>query len=136
MSEALREIMGLLDVTARAIGARSDQHDMAAIRHETTSGSDARAMLMAQARTLDALFAGLLQRAAGAQHVEQVEGFMRVALRAQAQSVKTLQAAAGLGMPGHLAVVQVNQGTHLPQNELSGGRRVVQADGGTQSDAG
>jgi len=71
---------------------------------------EAREMLMAQARTLNALFAGLIRRATAAQRVEQTEGYMRVALKAQAQCARTVQLLESLaaihprpstGKPGH-----------------------------------
>ncbi len=138
MSTQLEEVVKLLNATASVtLQPPEALVNAATVHHETTSGQDARSMLMAQARTLDTLFAGMVRRATGAQHVEQVEGFMRVALKAQAQCARTLQVAAGLGMPGHVSLVQVNHATTSPpQNELSGARYVVQTDSGTPGEAG
>ncbi|WP_312196589.1 hypothetical protein [Pseudomonas luteola] len=96
----------------------------------------AESMLLAQAHTLDGLFATLTNRALNAKHMEQLETYMRLALKAQSQSRATLQTLGELKSPKNVAFVrqanigqnvQVNNGTTEPtrprqkkkaQNEL------------------
>ena len=96
----------------------------------------AESMLLAQAHTLDGLFATLTNRALNAKHMEQLETYMRLALKAQGQSRATLQTLGELKSPKNVAFVrqanigqnvQVNNGTTEPmrprqkkkaQNEL------------------
>ncbi len=80
-------------------------------------------MLVAQAHTLDALFASLVRRATsnmGGGSLEAADRYMRLALRAQAQTVRTIEALGELKNPRAVAFVkqtniahnqQVNNGT-------------------------
>lgn len=125
------ELLRLIDGVSTAMLARPGASDVgeragslpAVIDHPTPEEQDSREMLMAQARSLNAVFAGLARRATAAQHVEQTESYMRVALKAQAQCARTLQILETLGRPSSLALVQVNHGTSpKAANELSGER--------------
>ena len=80
-------------------------HPLAKIEHKIEQSNHA-AMLMAQAKTLDTIFASLVSRASEARHLEQVEGYMRVALKVQSQCVRTVQVLSSLGKPGHVSFVQ------------------------------
>lgn len=95
-------------------------------------------MLLAQAHTLDALFANLATRAMNSRHLDNMEVFMRLAFKAQSQSRATLQTLGDLKAPKNVSFVkqanigknvQVNNGTgeaprtrtrktQKPQNEL------------------
>lgn len=103
--------------------------------------SRAEAMLLAQAHTLDALFANLSRRSYGnltAGHFDAGERYLKLALKAQAQAVRTVAALGELKNPRHVAFVaqanisnghqQVNNGQHsyagknkTAQNKLSAG---------------
>jgi hypothetical protein len=71
-------------------------------------------MLLAQALTLDGIFTEMARRAAGnmGQYLDATERYMRMALKAQAQSRATLQALADLHRPREQIVkhVTVNEG--------------------------
>lgn len=74
-------------------------------------------MLMAQAHTLDGLFANLASRALTAKHLDTLEVFMRLALKAQNQSRATLQTLAELKTPKQIAFVkQANIGNQIQVN--------------------
>ena len=94
--------------------------------------SRAEAMLTVQAHTLDFLFNSYVQRAHRAEYLKQCEGYMRLALKAQAQCRSTVEALSAMKNPRvqyvnqqNVAVnQQVNNGTAAkgaggaPQNEL------------------
>lgn len=103
-------------------------------------------LLLAQAVTLNAIFADMADRAASnvGQYPEAMERYMRLALKAQSQSRATLETLAEVKNPMRFAYVrqaniangpqQVNNGcadTVSPQNELQGDFNVV--DTGTQA---
>ena len=103
-------------------------------------------LLLAQGITLNAIFADMADRAAMniGHHPEAVERYMRLALKAQAQSRATLEALAEVKNPMRFAYVrqaniangpqQVNNGradTVCPRNELQGDFHDV--DAGTQA---
>lgn len=74
-------------------------------------------MLLAQAHTLDALFANLTARAMNAQHLDNLETFMRLAFKAQNQARATLQTLGELKAPKHVAFVkQANIGQNVQVN--------------------
>jgi hypothetical protein len=74
-------------------------------------------MLLAQAHTLDALFANLMARAMNAQHLDNLETFMRLAFKAQNQARATLQTLGELKAPKHVAFVkQANIGQNVQVN--------------------
>jgi len=109
-------------------------------------------MLLAQANTLDTVFTALLRKAAGSPLLPQMEGYMRLALKAQAQARATVETLAEIKNPAPVAfvrqanigqAVQVNNGPQPPareigieQNELSGAGHVLRADQRTPAIAG
>lgn len=67
------------------------------------------AMLVAQAHTLDALFSSLARRSNGnyqAGHLDAAEKYLKLAFRAQAQAVRTIEALAELKNPRPVAFVR------------------------------
>tara|TARA_R110002124_G_scaffold40382_1_gene126374 strand:+ start:49 stop:654 length:606 start_codon:yes stop_codon:yes gene_type:complete len=74
-------------------------------------------MLIAQAHTLDALFAKLSSRAFGADQIEVMERYLRLALKSQSQARATLQTLAEVKMPKQVAFVrQANIGNQVQVN--------------------
>lgn len=74
-------------------------------------------MLLAQAHTLDALFANLATRALTAKHLDNLDSLLRLAFKAQNQSRATLQTLAELKAPKQIAFVkQANIGQHVQVN--------------------
>lgn len=74
-------------------------------------------MLVAQAHTLDGLFAQLAARAMRAKHMDDLEAYMRLALKAQNQARATLQTLAELKAPKQVAFVQqANIGNQVQVN--------------------
>lgn len=66
------------------------------------------AMLASQAHTLDALFSNLARRAAanmGGGYLDAATTYMKLALRAQAQTVRTIEALGEIKNPKHIAFV-------------------------------
>ena len=92
--------------------------------------SRAEAMLGAQAHTLDALFSNLARRAQGnmtAGYGDAAERYLRLALKAQAQSVRTIEALAELKAPKAIQFIgqanianghqQINNGSRAGENQ-------------------
>jgi hypothetical protein len=88
------------------------------------------AMLVAQAHTLDALFGNLIRRSqnnSSAGYLDAAETYMRLALKAQGQAARTIEALAELKNPRSVAFVQqanittgpqqINNGTVAPTRE-------------------
>jgi len=74
-------------------------------------------MLVAQAHTLDTLFAQLASRALAAKHMGGLESYMRLALKAQNQARATLQTLGELKAPKQVAFVkQANIGNQVQVN--------------------
>lgn len=74
-------------------------------------------MLLAQAHTLDGLFAQLTSRALRSQQRDGLESYMRLALKAQNQARATLQTLAELKAPRQVAFVQqANIGNQVQVN--------------------
>ena len=114
----------------------------------------AEAMLINQASALQALFVRLSERAMEQTHMQNLEGFMRLALRSQSQCRATLETLAAIKNPpivyARQANVttgpqQINNGATTPahgreneidQNELTGGGNELLPDTGTPGDAG
>lgn len=85
--------------------------------------SRAESMLVAQAHTLDGLFARLTSNAFTTNNLEAMERYMRLALKAQAQARATLQTLAELKAPRQVAfVTQANIGNQLQVNNGCGMR--------------
>ena len=70
--------------------------------------AQAEAMLMNQATALQSLFARLVERGMVQDHMPNIEGFMRLALRAQAQCTRTLEVLAGVKNPPVVFAKQAN----------------------------
>ena len=89
--------------------------------------SDLEAMLISQATALQAIFASFARRAVSQQYQKNLEAFMGMALKAQAQSRATISALVDLKYPRQATFVkqaniahgpqQVNNGTHAKQLE-------------------
>ena len=72
-------------------------------------------MLVAQATTLQTLFASLARRAANQEQLRQYEAFMGLALKAQAQSRATISALVDLKFPRQATFVKQANIAHGPQ---------------------
>lgn len=107
---------------------------------------------MAQAHTLDSIFTTLVRRASTSEHLTQTEAFLRLGLKAQAQSRATVEALAAMKNPAPVAYirqanvgqnVQVNNGTvpstssareiEIPPNRLSGSSNELLPDTGASA---
>ena len=116
--------------------------------------AQAEAMLINQASSLQALFVRLSERAMEQTQMPNLEGFMRLALRAQSQCRATLETLAAIKNPpivyARQANVttgpqQINNGAAAPtrareieneQNQLTRGTHELLPDTGTPGDAG
>ncbi len=80
------------------------------------------AMLVAQAHTLDALFSSLVLRshANTGVHLDAADRYMRLALKAQAQAVRTIEALGELKNPRPVAFVKQANIVHGPQQVNNG----------------
>lgn len=77
-------------------------------------------MLIAQAHTLDGLFAKLTSQALTSGHMDKMECYMKLALKAQSQARATLQTLSELKMPRQIAFVkQANIGNQVQVNNES-----------------
>ena len=86
---------------------------LAMLKHQAEAFSSgemqhAEAMLSAQATALQTLFARLTERAMGQTQMQHIEGFMRLALRAQSQSRATLETLATIRNPPIVYARQAN----------------------------
>ena len=136
---ATAEALSMPEVRAASIIQKFDDNlDLTSLAHELKRQTDAiqagdmgrpEAMLTAQAHTLDALFSNLARRAQAnmhSGHIESATTYMKLALKAQAQTVRTIEALGELKNPKHIAYVaqanisnghqQVNNGNR-PQAE-------------------
>lgn len=109
------KMMGDVDVTEVVDELR---RQTAAINNgDLTRAED---MLLAQAHTLDSLFAQLTGRALRSQQRDGLESYMRLALKAQNQARATLQTLAELKAPRQVAFVQqANIGNQVQVNNGS-----------------
>lgn len=90
----------------------------AAVRADDLSRAEN--MLIAQAHTLDGLFARLASKALQARHLETLDRYMRLALKAQNQARATLQTLGELKTPKQIAFVkQANIGNQVQVNNDS-----------------
>lgn len=163
---ATAEALSMPEVRAASIIQRFDDSlDLTSLAHVLKRQTDAiqsgdmgrpEAMLAAQAHTLDALFSNLARRAQasmGAGNLDAGERYMRLGLKAQAQTVRTIEALGELKNPKHIAYVaqanisaghqQVNNGrspkagkTQIEQIKLSGENHELLPDTTTPSIAG
>ena len=82
--------------------------------------SRAESMLIAQAHTLDGLFARLTSNALTTAHLDTMDRYMRLALKAQSQARATLQTLGELKAPKQIAFVkQANIGNQVQVNNGS-----------------
>jgi len=104
------ELMGLVTELEQQVRAAND-------------GSLARpeAMLVAQAHSLDAIFHNLARKAAGAEYLEQLDRYLRLALRAQAQCARTLEVLGELKNPQPVTFVRQANVAHGPQQVVNNG---------------
>lgn len=108
------------------------------------------AILLSQAHTLNAMFSKFVEKAQinlSAGHFEASERYLRLALKAQSQSVRTVEVLGGLKNPRQIAIVQqanISNGhqqvnnhaekTEIQQTKLSGGKsNELLQDTGTSS---
>lgn len=141
---------GYLDVNALAEELREQVADV-----QQNSMKRPEAMLVAQAHALDALFCNLARNShanSNAGNTDKAEKYLRLALKAQAQAVRTIEALGELKNPRSIAFVrqaniannqQVNNGVptqvgekQIEQNEQSRGNHELLPDTRTQSIAG
>jgi hypothetical protein len=115
LSAALLVSSNLLGKTPVVEVALELMRQTAAInRGDMTRAED---MLVAQAHTLDTLFAQLASRAFSAKHMGGLESYMRLALKAQNQARATLQTLGELKNPKQVAFVkQANIGNQVQVN--------------------
>jgi hypothetical protein len=90
--------------------------------------SQAEAMLKNQAAALQSLFVRLTERGLAQSQMPNLEGFMRLALRAQSQCRATLETLAAIKNPPVIYAKQVNQ-TNGPQQINNGATASSQARG-------
>ena len=109
---------------------QKDTHDVNALAAElgrqieaVNSGNLRRAegMLIAQAHTLDNIFANLARRATGQQYLPQWEAYMRMAMRAQNQCRMTLETLASIKNPPVVFARQANIVHGGPQQVVNNG---------------
>lgn len=115
LSAALLVSSNLLGKTPVVEVALELMRQTAAInRGDMTRAED---MLVAQAHTLDTLFAQLASRALAAKHMDGLEAYMRLAFKAQNQARATLQTLVELKTPKQVAFVkQANIGNQVQVN--------------------
>ena len=96
---------------------QKDTHDVNALaaelgkQVEAVNGGDLRraeSLLIAQAHTLDNIFANLARRATGQQYLSQWEAYMRMAMKAQNQCRMTLETLANIKNPPVVFARQAN----------------------------
>ena len=92
--------------------------------------SRAEAMLTVQAHTLDLLFNSYVQRADKAEYLKQCEGFMRLALKAQAQCRSTVEALSAMKNPRVQYVNQQNVAVNQQVNNGTVSRETTEAQKG------
>lgn len=114
------EVVGLRIVAACEQSVMKDQLDIPSMirllkdQGEAVNRGDmsrAEAMLSAQATALQHLFARLTERAMAQTEMPNLEGFMRLALRAQNQCRTTLETLAAIKNPPVIYAKQINQTT-------------------------
>lgn len=80
----------------------------------------AEAMLTVQAHTLDAVFNNLAQRAINAEYMDNLDRYLRLALKAQSQCRATLETLAALKNPASVAFVRQANIANGPQQVNNG----------------
>lgn len=110
----------LVDVPVTDLARELRQQTAAINKGDMTRAEN---MLLAQAHTLDALFANLTARAMNAKHMDNLEAFMRLAFKAQNQARATLQTLGELKAPKNVAFVkQANIGQNVQVNNGTTGQ--------------
>lgn len=108
------------------LGTDVDLGELVAGLNESCKGvkdgdlSTMEAMLIGQATALQTMFASLARRAATQEHLRQYETFMRLALKAQAQSRATITALVDLKYPRQATFVKQANIAHGPQQINNG----------------
>ena len=92
------------------------------------------AMLYGQAMTLQTIFTSLARRAASQEYLKQIQTFLGLALKAQAQCRATLEALAEIKNPRPVAFVQQANITSGPQ-QVNNGMQPAQQAGSAQGTA-
>lgn len=139
---ATAKALSMPEVRAASIIQRFDDNlDLTSLAHELKTQTEAiqagdmgrpEAMLSAQAHTLDALFSNLARRAQAnmtAGYGDAAERYLRLALKAQAQSVRTIEALAELKAPKAIQFIgqaniaqghqQINNGSRAGENQTA-----------------
>lgn len=80
----------------------------------------AEGMLMVQAHTLDAIFNNLAERAINAEYMDNLDRYLRLALKAQSQCRATLETLAALKNPASVAFVRQANIANGPQQVNNG----------------
>jgi len=96
-------------------------HEMKKAGQEVNDGKLARAeqMLVSQAIVLDAMFNNLAQRAIKAEYMKNLETYMRLSLRAQAQARATIEALAVIkNPPPYIKQANIAQGHQQVNNHM------------------
>jgi hypothetical protein len=107
------------------------EQDVTALMVQLTKGTEAlkennlhrcEAMLFTQAHTLQSIFMNLSRRAAlnMGEHMGAMEAYMRLALKAQSQCVRTLEVLGALKNPPNVAFVNQANIAHGPQQVNNG----------------
>jgi hypothetical protein len=103
------------------------KHNATAVNGGDLSGPEA--TLTAQAAALDAIFNNLARRAAQAEYMSQLEPYLRLALKAQAQCARTLEVLAAIKNP---PVVFAKQANIAQQQQVNNGIPTGQASRGRE----
>lgn len=90
--------------------------------------------LTSQASMLDLLFANLATKASKCEHREQMDFYLRHALKAQNQCVSTIRALGELKNPRQVAFVKQTNVAHGPQQVNNGGTQAEPARAAAESD--
>lgn len=137
---ATAKALSMPEVRAASIIQRFDDNlDLTSLAHELKTQTEAiqagdmgrpEAMLSAQAHTLDALFSNLARRAQAnmtAGYEDAAERYLRLALKAQAQSLRTIEALAELKAPKAIQFIgqaniaqghqQINNASRAEENQ-------------------
>lgn len=135
IDSATAEALSRPEVRAASIIQKFDDNlDLTSLAHELKKQTDAlqsgdmsrpEAMLVAQAHTLDALFSNLARRAQAimeAGNLDAGERYMRLGLKAQAQTIRTIEALGELKNPKHIAFVAQANIAHGHQQINNGSR--------------
>ncbi len=93
------------------------------------------AMLMGQAMTLETIFTSLARRATSQEYLKQIQTFLGLALKAQAQCRATLETLAEIKSPRSVAIVKQANISNGPQ-QVNNGMQPAQQAGSVQEGGG